>query len=280
MASTSRPHHLPEFALKLVRARARELSRRRIIPAYERRDIEQHFLLELWRRWRRFDGSRGGLPGFVVRIIDNSAADLIGRHASPGRVWPPQFVSLHRVVCDDDGDIATVGDGLSEDQALWQVPSNEFDAADLRVDLGRAVECLPSRLQDLCRRLRSQSIARDRARDEDIPWLSLCIRRHDPSELSGGRVASLPRRCTRIREIGAVVHPHRSDPHVSKPLHPDLMTAAERLDEIAEILAAGILRVRRRRRENKFSYLEKVRLDFSPTRSGHARLPGHRRRRA
>jgi RNA polymerase sigma factor (sigma-70 family) len=159
MAFTARPHQLPEFALKLVRARARELSRRRIIPAYERRDIEQHFLLELWRRWQRFDGSRGGLPGFVARVIDNSAADLIGRHASPARAWPPRFVSLHEVVYDDDGGVATVGDGLSEDQALWQVPSNEFDAADLRVDVGRAVECLPSRLQDLCRRLRSQSIA-------------------------------------------------------------------------------------------------------------------------
>jgi RNA polymerase sigma factor (sigma-70 family) len=118
-------------------------------------DIEQHFLLELWRRWRRFDGSRGGLPGFVVRVIDNSAADLISRHAPPGRVYPLQL----EVVCDDDGDIATVGDALSEDQALWQVPSNQFDAADLRVDLGRAVACLPSRLQDLCRRLSSQSIA-------------------------------------------------------------------------------------------------------------------------
>ena len=159
MAPATRPRHLPEFALKLVRARARELSRRRIIPAYERRDIEQHFLLELWRRWRRFDGSRGGLPGFVVRVIDNSAADLISRHAPPARVWPLQLVSLNEVVCDDDGDIATVGDALSEDQALWQVPSNEFDAADLRVDLGRAVACLPSRLQDLCRRLSSQSVA-------------------------------------------------------------------------------------------------------------------------
>jgi Sigma-70 region 2 len=143
MAFPARPHHLPEFALKLVRARARELSRRGIIPAYERRDIEQHFLLELLRRWQRFDGNRGGLPGFVVRVIDNSAADLIGRHARLGRVWPLEFVSLDEVVRGDDGDIATIGDGLSEDQALWQVPTNEFDATDLRVDLSRAVRCLP-----------------------------------------------------------------------------------------------------------------------------------------
>ena len=35
-----------------------------------------------------------------------------------------------------------------------------------------------------------------------------------------------------------------------KPLHPDLMTPAERLDEIAEILAAGVLRARRKLRWN------------------------------
>ena len=94
-----------------------------------------------------------------------------------------------------------------------------------------------------------QSVHRsDCTRDQDIPWLSLRIRRQDPSELSGGRVASLPRRCTRIRDIGPVVHRHRSDPHVSEPLHPDLMTPAERLDEIAEIVAAGILRARRKLR--------------------------------
>jgi len=166
MAPAARPHHLPEFAVKLARSRARELARRGIVQAYERRDIEQHLLCELWRRWHRFDGSRGGLPGFVVRVIDNSAADLIGRHAAPGRVLPLQFVSLHEDVCDDDGDVATVGDSLSEDQALWQVPANEFDAADLRVDLGRAVARLPSCLQNLCRRLSSQCVA-EIARDTE-----------------------------------------------------------------------------------------------------------------
>ena len=63
-------------------------------------------------------------------------------------------------------------------------------------------------------------------------------------------------------------------------LDPDLMTPAERLDEIAEILAAGILRVRARLRAPRGSTAEQVRVDFSATRSGHARPSGQRRRRA
>jgi hypothetical protein len=61
-------------------------------------------------------------------------------------------------------------------------------------------------------------------------------------------------------------------------VHPDLMTPEERLDEIAEILAAGILRLCVRLRAPQSSTGEQVRVDFSPRRSGHARPSGQRRR--
>jgi hypothetical protein len=48
------------------------------------------------------------------------------------------------------------------------------------------------------------------------------------------------------------------------------MTAEERLSEVAQILAAGLLRLRRQQPEKHISHLEKKRLDFSPDRSVHA----------
>ena len=65
---------------------------------------------------------------------------------------------------------------------------------------------------------------------------------------------------------------------MANPLHPDLMTPAERLDEIAEILAAGVLRVRARFGAPQGSTREQVRVDFSADRSGHVRPSGQRRR--
>jgi hypothetical protein len=60
-------------------------------------------------------------------------------------------------------------------------------------------------------------------------------------------------------------------------LDSDLMTPAERLDEIAEFLAAGILRARRKLRGEHRR--EPVRLDFSPDRSVHADRSRRRRKR-
>ena len=57
-------------------------------------------------------------------------------------------------------------------------------------------------------------------------------------------------------------------------LDPNLMTAAERLTEIGEILAAGILRLRAKRLET--SDLRDVSLDFPADQSVHAKK---RRRR-
>ena len=52
---------------------------------------------------------------------------------------------------------------------------------------------------------------------------------------------------------------------------PDLMSAGERLDEVAAILAAGIRRLREK--QSKSSTLRDVSLDFSAPRSVHGTPP-------
>ena len=63
----------------------------------------------------------------------------------------------------------------------------------------------------------------------------------------------------------------------ANPLPPDLMTAGQRLDELARILAVGLLRLRRRESQKHSSHLEKNSLDFPPGRSVHATTPKRRR---
>ena len=64
---------------------------------------------------------------------------------------------------------------------------------------------------------------------------------------------------------------------MSNPLPPHLMSADQRLSELAQICAAGILRLRRRESEKHVSHLEKNGLDFLSRRSVHA-TTGKRRK--
>jgi hypothetical protein len=63
------------------------------------------------------------------------------------------------------------------------------------------------------------------------------------------------------------------------PLDPCHMTAAERLDEIAEILATGLIRLRARKSSPLSRDGGESSLDFSPHRRGHAH-PREREERA
>jgi hypothetical protein len=63
----------------------------------------------------------------------------------------------------------------------------------------------------------------------------------------------------------------------ANPLPPALMTTEQRLDEIADILARGLLRLRQREKGGSCSDLRDYRLDFPPGRSVHAATRKRRR---
>jgi hypothetical protein len=80
--------------------------------------------------------------------------------------------------------------------------------------------------------------------------------------------------------VGALTDGGGADPDCclagANAVAPDLMTADERLDEVARILAAGLMRLRQYQYRNHCNRLEKNSLDFSPDRSGHATAPQRR----
>ena len=64
-------------------------------------------------------------------------------------------------------------------------------------------------------------------------------------------------------------------------LDPDRMTAEERLREVSEILAVGLLRLRARQREQQAGVSGEVPLDFTAEQSVHGRtLRGRRKSHA
>lgn len=61
---------------------------------------------------------------------------------------------------------------------------------------------------------------------------------------------------------------------MSNALDPALITAEERLDEVARILALGVLRLQaRQRKTNELNHLREFRLDFPHRKSVHGLEP-------
>ena len=65
------------------------------------------------------------------------------------------------------------------------------------------------------------------------------------------------------------MHPIRGDSDLDNALDPNLMTASERLTEIGEILAAGLIRLRARRRDAEARPSGDSSFDFSADQSVH-----------
>jgi hypothetical protein len=61
-------------------------------------------------------------------------------------------------------------------------------------------------------------------------------------------------------------------------LHPDRMTAPERLDEVANILAVGLIRLKARKSSRLSADARDSSVDFTARQSGH--VPVNRRRKS
>ena len=66
--------------------------------------------------------------------------------------------------------------------------------------------------------------------------------------------------------------------HGPNAISPDLMTPAERLREVAEILAAGLLRLKARESIRSRGNRRDISLDFTANQSGHGRTKKRRER--
>lgn len=60
------------------------------------------------------------------------------------------------------------------------------------------------------------------------------------------------------------------------PLHPDHLTAAERLSELAGLLARGVVRLHHRQSSRVSARARESFIDFSPDQSGHAAVAKRR----
>lgn len=146
------PRGLDEYALRLIRSKARQLVGKAGFTASDREDIEQDLALHLLARLPHYDPRRANGEAFTTQVVQNRVRTLLEHRSAECRNWRRCRASLHDTVACDDGDPVERGDDLDAEAFLRRTGrTDESDPPhqDLRIDVARAVDDLPPRLREI-----------------------------------------------------------------------------------------------------------------------------------
>ncbi|MEK6675074.1 MAG: sigma factor [Planctomycetota bacterium] len=160
-----------ENANRIIRHKARQLSRKPEFRLLDKEDLEQDLLLAILESWKRFDSRRASAMTFVARIIENKAASMVralrAAKRDARRCMPIHGADELAANDFDEDEVRTRG-GLPVHSAL--------EAMLLRLDVAEVLAKLPSPLRQLCKDLMEESIsnvARSWGRDRRVLYRAL-----------------------------------------------------------------------------------------------------------
>ncbi|MBF0154653.1 MAG: sigma-70 family RNA polymerase sigma factor [Magnetococcales bacterium] len=159
MESRNHYHGIHPYAIRTVRHHARRLSRSFGFLPSDLEDIEQELMLDLHRRLSRFDPTRAGLTTFIARVVENHAATLLEGTGREGAEESAPL-SLNEVIQDGDGTPVELIDTIAASQSPWHDHAIPWhDGIDLRADISRMLDRLPTSLRAIAERLMGQTVS-------------------------------------------------------------------------------------------------------------------------
>jgi len=172
MGSDSSRTELDEYAVQLIKYKARQLVGRAGFTKDDREDIEGDLTLDLLRRLRKFDPSRASFHTFVDRVVNHGVARLIERREAPMRDYRRCTSSLNDRIEDNEGKHVERGDLVDQDTYLESIGRPTMPLADrvaLRVDLERVLATLTPEMRDLWARRAEGQTFTEISRETGIP---------------------------------------------------------------------------------------------------------------
>ena len=160
-----------EYAVSIIRRKARQLRGRKGFVKADIKDIEQELMLDLLRRLQRFDSRRAQKTTFIAMLVRNHAATLIEARTAELRDYRREAGSLDTQREDDGGasdDCPPVLDTPEYRRATIEAAHRDEDLRAMQRELHAAIADLPPDLQDLCLRLFTETVT-EIAQDTNTP---------------------------------------------------------------------------------------------------------------
>jgi len=171
MGFDNRYEGIDEYAVRIIKHKARQLVGRAGFTESDREDLEQEMMLDLLRRLPKYNPDRAQRNTFIARIVEHKVATIIEARKAGMRDYRLCTCSLNDRLEDDEGGSIERLETIDQEEYLRRTGKLSRPAAELRdlsIDLGRVIASLPPELRTLCQRLQTESVT-EISRDTGIP---------------------------------------------------------------------------------------------------------------
>lgn len=171
MGYENRYQGIDDYAVRIIKYKARQLVGRVGFTESDRQDLEQEMVFDLLRRLPKFKPERAQRNTFIARVVEHKVATIIEAQKAGMRDYRLCSCSLNDRFENEEGGSVERIDTINQDDYLQRTGKLSRPISDLRglsIDVRSAVEKLPPELRDLCKRLQTESVT-DISRDTGIP---------------------------------------------------------------------------------------------------------------
>ena len=162
---------IEEYAVRIIKHKARQLIGSRGFAESDRDDLEQEMMLDLLHRLPKYDSNKAQRNTFVARIVEHKVSIIIEERSAGKRDWRLCTASMNdKLDFGESGSVERL-EVYDMDEYLRQTgqlsrPSSE--RMELSIDLRSTISSLPPELSDLCERLQTMNVS-EISRDTGIP---------------------------------------------------------------------------------------------------------------
>jgi RNA polymerase sigma-70 factor, ECF subfamily len=162
---------IEEYAVWIIKHKARQLIGSGGFAESDRDDLEQEMMLDLLLRCPKYDSNKAQRNTFVAHIVGHKAVSIIKERTVGKRDWRLCTASLNDRRITDDGENTERLESYDMDEYLrqtGQLSRSPSERLELLIELRSIIASLPPELRDLCERLQAMSVS-ELSRDTGIP---------------------------------------------------------------------------------------------------------------
>jgi RNA polymerase sigma-70 factor (ECF subfamily) len=171
MGTDNRFETVDEYAVQIIKHKAKQLVGRYGLTIFDREDLEQEMMLDLLHRLPKYNPKRARRNTFIARVVEHKVATIIESRKAGLRDYRLCRCSLNDRFENKEGNFIERLEGIDQEAYLHRTGRLSRSTADKRrlvIDIRKTVDSLPPELRELCIRLATDTVM-EISRETRIP---------------------------------------------------------------------------------------------------------------